>query len=60
MLGGAKGDLKGPGYDQDILYTAVDILYTAVVLSLPNAETLQYSSSCCGEPQPHNYLVAIS
>lgn len=32
----------------------------SVVLNLPNAATLQYSSSCCGDSQPQNYFIATS
>lgn len=32
----------------------------AVVLSLPNAMTLQLSASCCGNPQPLTSFVATS
>jgi hypothetical protein len=31
----------------------------SVVLNLPNAVTLLYSSSCCSGPQPQNYFIAI-
>ena len=34
--------------------------FRSVVLNLPNAVTLYYSSSCCGDCQPQNYFIATS
>ena len=30
--------------------------FGSVILNLPNAAIFQYSSSCCGEPQPYNHF----
>ena len=33
------------------------VLFMTAVLNLPNAVTLKYHASCCGDPQPKNYFL---